>query len=78
MSSLPLEFVTALVGFDRAFEILDLEPLIAERPAAYPLAQTREAPGVEVEGVWFRYPGARPGVAGLAGAARAARAGTAR
>jgi len=58
VSSLPLEFVTALVGFDRVFEILDLEPLIAERPAAYPLAQTPEAPGVEVEGVWFRYPGA--------------------
>jgi ABC-type multidrug transport system fused ATPase/permease subunit len=33
-----------------------LEPLIAERPAAYPLTQTREAPGVEVTGVWFRYP----------------------
>src|ERR1700733_6511722 len=56
VSSLPLEFVPALVGFDRVFEILDLEPLIAERPAAYPLAQTPEAPGVEVEGVWFRYP----------------------
>jgi len=58
VSGLPLEFVTALVGFDRVFEILDLEPLIAERPAAYPLPQTREAPGVEVDGVWFRYPGA--------------------
>ena len=56
VSSLPLEFVTALVGFDRVFEILDLEPLITERPAAYPLTATREAPGVEVDGVWFRYP----------------------
>jgi ATP-binding cassette subfamily B protein len=56
MSSLPVEVLTALVSFDRVFEILDLEPLIAERPAAHPLAQTREAPGVEVEGVWFRYP----------------------
>ena len=56
LSGLPLEIVTALVGFDRVFEILDLEPLIAERPAAYPLTQTREAPGVEMEGVWFRYP----------------------
>ena len=56
VSGLPLEFLTALVSFDRVFEILDLEPLITERPAAYPLAQTREAPGVEVEGVWFRYP----------------------
>jgi ATP-binding cassette, subfamily B, bacterial len=56
VSGLPLEFVTALVGFDRVFEILDLEPLIAERPGAYPLTQTPEAPGVEVEAVWFRYP----------------------
>ncbi len=56
VSGLPVEFITALVGFDRVFEILDLEPLIAERPAAYPLTQTPEAPGVEMEGVWFRYP----------------------
>ena len=56
MSGLPLEILGALVSFDRVFEILDLEPLIAERPTAYPLTQTREAPGVEVEGVWFRYP----------------------
>src|SRR5579859_297656 len=58
MSSLPVEVLTALVGFDRVFEILDLEPLITERPAAFPLAQTREAPGVELAGVWFRYPAA--------------------
>jgi ATP-binding cassette, subfamily B, bacterial len=58
VSGLRLELLTALVSFDRVFEILDLEPLIAERPAAYPLAQTREAPGLEVAGVWFRYPDA--------------------
>jgi ATP-binding cassette subfamily B protein len=56
MSRLPMDILTALVGFDRVFEILDLEPLITERPAAYPLTQVREAPGVEVAGVWFRYP----------------------
>ncbi len=56
VSRLPLEILTALVSFDRVFEILDLEPLITERPTAYPLTQTREAPGVEVEGAWFRYP----------------------
>ena len=56
MSHLPLEILTALVSFDRVFEILDLKPLITERPAAYPLTQTPEAPGVAVEGVWFRYP----------------------
>jgi len=56
MSNLPLEILTALVSFDRVFEILDLKPLITERPGAYPLTQVREAPGVEVAGVWFRYP----------------------
>src|SRR5579859_5935408 len=56
MSSLPVEVLTALVSFDRVFEVLDLEPLITERPAAYPLTRTREAPGMEVAGVWFRYP----------------------
>ena len=56
VSRLPLEILTALVSFDRVFEILDLKPLITERPAAYPLTRTREAPGVEVAGVWFRYP----------------------
>ena len=58
MSGLPLEVLTALVSFDRVFEILDLKPLITERPTAYPLTQTREAPGVEVTGVWFQYPAA--------------------
>ena len=58
VSGLPLEILTALVSFDRVFEILDLEPLITERPTAYPLTQTRETPGVEVAGVWFRYPAA--------------------
>jgi len=56
LSRLPMEILIALVSFDRVFEILDLEPLITERPTAYPLTQTRAAPGVEVSGVWFRYP----------------------
>jgi ATP-binding cassette subfamily B protein len=58
MSGLPLEILTALVSFDRVFEILDLEPLITERATAYPLPRANAAPGVEVEGVWFRYPDA--------------------
>jgi len=56
LSRLPMEILIALVSFDRVFEILDLEPLIAERPTAYPLTRTRDAPDVEVTGVWFRYP----------------------
>jgi ATP-binding cassette subfamily B protein len=58
VSRLPLETLTALVSFDRVFEILDLEPLITERATAYPLSGADGAPGVEVEGAWFRYPDA--------------------
>ena len=56
VSGLPLEILTALVSFDRVFEILDLEPLITERATAHALPGAEVAPGVEVEGVWFRYP----------------------
>ena len=56
VSSLPVDTLTALVSFDRVFEILDLEPLITERATAFPLPGADGAPGVEVEGVWFRYP----------------------
>jgi ABC-type multidrug transport system ATPase subunit len=56
VSSLPVDILTALVSFDRVFEILDLEPLITERATAFPLPGADGAPGVEVEGVWFRYP----------------------
>jgi ATP-binding cassette, subfamily B, bacterial len=58
VSNLQVNVITALVSFDRVFEILDLTPLITERPTAYPLAPAEEAPSVEVEGVWFRYPAA--------------------
>jgi len=56
VSSLPVDTLTALVSFDRVFEILDLEPLITERATAFPLPGADGAPGVEVEGAWFRYP----------------------
>jgi ATP-binding cassette, subfamily B, bacterial len=55
-SSLPVDILTALVSFDRVFEILDLNPLIIERAMAFPLPGADGAPDVEVEGVWFRYP----------------------
>jgi ATP-binding cassette subfamily B protein len=58
VSSLQVNVMTALVSFDRVFEILDLKPLIAERPSAHALPRAQEAPSVEVEGVWFRYPAA--------------------
>jgi ATP-binding cassette subfamily B protein len=62
VSNMPVNILTALVSFDRVFEILDLKPLIAERPAAYPLPApapgSRTAPQVEFDHVWFRYPAA--------------------
>jgi ATP-binding cassette subfamily B protein len=58
VSNLQVNVLTALVSFDRVFEILDLKPLIAERPDACALPRAQEAPSVQVEGVWFRYPAA--------------------
>ncbi|WP_399935968.1 ABC transporter ATP-binding protein [Streptomyces kanamyceticus] len=52
--------LTAFVSFDRLFEILDLKPLISEKPDAVPLPATSEgggtAPDIEFDGVSFRYP----------------------
>ncbi|MET0421074.1 MAG: ABC transporter ATP-binding protein, partial [Acidimicrobiia bacterium] len=51
-----LDVVTALVSFDRVFEVLDIEPIIAE-----PAAPTALPPGgvsVEFDAVDFRYPAA--------------------
>ncbi|KPI05690.1 Xenobiotic-transporting ATPase [Actinobacteria bacterium OK074] len=51
--------LTALVSFDRLFEILDLKPLISEKPGAVPLPAADSgptAPAIEFENVSFRYP----------------------
>ena len=62
VSSLQADFMTALVSFDRIFEVLDLKPLIAERPEAAALPAGRSgngmAPAIEFDGVSFRYPAA--------------------
>ena len=51
-----LDVTTALVSFERVFEVLDVEPLIAERPDARPLP---EGPvSIEFDGVRFAYPAA--------------------
>jgi ATP-binding cassette subfamily B protein len=48
--------MTALVSFERVFEVLDLQPLVTERPDAHALP---DGPlGIEVEDVSFRYPSA--------------------
>ncbi|MFF8576477.1 ABC transporter ATP-binding protein [Streptomyces sp. NPDC015140] len=60
LSNMQVSVLTALVSFDRVFEVLDLEPIIKERPGARPLALASEAgaPEIEFEGVSFSYPAA--------------------
>jgi ABC-type multidrug transport system fused ATPase/permease subunit len=51
-----LDVTTALVSFERVFEVLDVKPLIRESPAAVPLP---EGPvSVEFDSVRFAYPAA--------------------
>ena len=51
-----LDVVTALVSFERVFEVLDIEPLIAEPADPVPLPAGPVA--VELSGVHFAYPSA--------------------
>ncbi len=59
LSNVQISVMTALVSFDRVFEVLDLKPLIAERPDAVVLpaqAAGAMAPEIEFADVSFRYP----------------------
>jgi ATP-binding cassette, subfamily B, bacterial len=62
LSNLQVNVLTALVSFDRVFEVLDLKPLIAERPEAAALTTRgpgdKTAPGIEFDQVCFQYPAA--------------------
>jgi ATP-binding cassette, subfamily B, bacterial len=61
LSNVQVNVMTALVSFDRVFEVLDLKPLIAERPGATVLAgagRAAAAPAIEFDDVSFRYPAA--------------------
>ena len=65
LSSVQVNVMTALVSFDRVFEVLDLKPLIAEKPGAMTLPRTADADGqgalapeIEFDHVSFRYPSA--------------------
>ncbi|VEG38864.1 ABC transporter-like protein [Mycolicibacterium flavescens] len=51
-----VEIASALVSFERVFEVLDLEPLIAERPGAVPVPAGPVA--VQFDDVRFSYPSA--------------------
>ncbi len=54
LSNMNVDVMTALVSFDRVFEVLDLAPLIAERPDAVAIARGPVA--VEFDHVDFSYP----------------------
>ncbi len=54
LSNVNVDVMTALVSFDRVFEVLDLSPLIAEKPDAF--AIPRGPVAVEFDHVEFSYP----------------------
>jgi ATP-binding cassette, subfamily B, bacterial len=65
LSNVQINVMTALVSFDRVFEVLDLKPLIADKPGAAVLparlpadgaGSADAAPDIEFDDVSFRYP----------------------
>ncbi|HMA46972.1 MAG TPA: ABC transporter ATP-binding protein, partial [Frankiaceae bacterium] len=56
LSNVNVDVMTALVSFERVFEVLDLEPAIKDRPGA--VALPRDAATIEFDHVGFRYPSA--------------------
>jgi ATP-binding cassette, subfamily B, bacterial len=66
LSNVQVDVMTALVSFDRVFEVLDLKPLITDSPDAKPLPRgaargangNGAAPEISFDNVSFRYPAA--------------------
>jgi ATP-binding cassette subfamily B protein len=57
LSNVQVDVMTALVSFDRVFEVLDLEPMIADAPDAIEMAGDVHQPlAIEFDQVDFRYP----------------------
>jgi ATP-binding cassette subfamily B protein len=54
LSNVRVDVMTALVSFERVFEVLDLEPMVADKPGA--VALRRGASTIEFDGVVFGYP----------------------
>ena len=50
LSNVQVDVMTALVSFDRVFEVLDLKPLIQEKPGAVALRTTTSATGSSTTG----------------------------
>jgi ATP-binding cassette subfamily B protein len=62
LANIQINFLKALVSFDRVFEVLDLKPLITDARGAATLSVagngSGSAPRIEFEHVCFRYPAA--------------------
>jgi len=54
LSNVRIDVMTALVSFERVFEVLDLEPMVRNRPNAQVLDTKK--PDLEFRGVSFSYP----------------------
>ncbi len=57
LSNVRVDVMTALVSFERVFEVLDLEPMIQDKPDAVTLDASLN-PSIEFRHVDFRYPSA--------------------
>ena len=56
LSNVRVDVMSAMVSFDRVFEVLDLEPMIREAPDAVPSRPSDRS--IEFDGVSFSYPAA--------------------
>jgi ATP-binding cassette, subfamily B, bacterial len=54
LANVRVDVMTALVSFDRVFEVLDLPPLVRDAPDAKPVPSGPLS--VRFDDVWFRYP----------------------
>jgi len=70
LSNIRVDIMTALVSFERVFEVLDLEPMVTDRPQAKILSTTK--PEIIFDHVGFAYPKATEiSLASLEGVAKA-------
>lgn len=54
LSNVRIDVMTALVSFERVFEVLDLQPMVSDKPGAKILEAKN--PTIEFRGVGFHYP----------------------
>lgn len=57
LSNVQVDIMTALVSFERVFEVLDLQPMVRDEPGARALSRSSEQLSIEFDDVEFSYPG---------------------